>query len=164
MKAFVMAMVFSTSAHVALAEVTRTRIQNAEVIVFDAVCTPVSASEGYLTVNMQMRFGNLFVQGDFFSYSEASSTKDSKNWHLILLGECQKTQAELSQRAGRKIALSGQYFEDPYDAYEVIWSTCREHPRDGGTYRCEKGTRKVTRYRRETVLNVGSFCLLNRND
>ncbi|MBK9324371.1 MAG: hypothetical protein IPM97_15710 [Bdellovibrionaceae bacterium] len=164
MKAILIAAAISINAQVAFADISRTPIQNAEVIVFDATCTSASATEGYLTINMQMRAGNLFVRGNFFSYSEASSTKESKNWHLIPLSDCRKTQADLTQQAGRKIALSGQYFEQAYDAYEDIWGTCREHPMIGGTYPCKRGTRKVTKYHSETVLNVGPFYILNRND
>lgn len=165
MKAILIAAAISISAQVALADTTRTPIQNAEVVVFDATCTSTSASEGYLTVNMQMSSGSLFVRGNFFSYSEASLAKDAKNWHLIPLSDCQKAQVDLSQQAGRKIAFSGQYFEQAYDAYEDIWGTCREHPRaGGGTYPCKRGTRKVTKYHRETVLNIGPFYILNKND
>jgi hypothetical protein len=164
MKTILLTIAILISAQAALADIIKKPIHNAEVVVFDAICTPTSSSEGYLTVSLQMTSEKLFIRGTFYSHSESSTAKDPKNWHLIPLKDCQDTQSELSQQAGRKIFLSGQYFEQAYDAYEDVWGTCREHPlAGGGTYPCIRGTRKVTKYDRETVLSVGTFNILNKN-
>ncbi len=162
----IMTIAMLISAQVALADINRKPIRDAEVVVFDATCTPTSKAQGYLLVSLQMSSGELFVRGDFYSYSEAASKKDPKNWHLIPLKDCQDTKNKLSRQAGRKIKLSGQYFEEAYKDYEDVWSTCREHHFEGGgTYPCKRGeTREVTKYNRETVLKIGTFHIVNRND
>lgn len=122
----------------ALANITKIPIQNAEVIVFDAICTPTSESEGYLMVNLQLNSKDLIVNGKFFSFSESSSANDSKKWYLISLNKCQKAQLYLSKQAGRKLFLKGYFIEEAQDAYEVVWGKCRNHPLEGiGSYPCK---------------------------
>ena len=165
MKSVLLLLSILVGSQTAFAEITTKPIQDAEVVAFDALCTPTSASEGSLTVNMQVSSGNLFVRGNFFSFSRASAEKDQKNWNLVPLKDCQNAQSYFSRQAGRKIALSGQHFEQPYDAYEEVWGACREHPMVGrGTYPCKRGTRKVIKYHRETVLNFGTFQIVNINN
>lgn len=158
---------FWSFAQPALAEITRRPITDAEVIVFDAVCTPVTQVDGYLKVDLQAdkTADSLFVRGTFYSYSEASSMRDPQKWHLIPIAECRELQSELTQNVGRRILLNGQTFERAYEAYEDVWGTCREHPRaGGGTYPCKKGTRKVTKIDREVVLDLGGTYILNKNN
>lgn len=150
----------------ALAEIKRKPIKDAEVVVFDATCTPTSTSEGYLQVDLQGEkpADSFYVRGTFYSYSETSSKRDPKNWHLIPLQECRDLQATLSRQVGRPVFLSGQLFERAYETYEDVWGTCRNHPMEGGTRPCKKGTRKVTKVDREVVLDLGGTYILNKNN
>lgn len=172
MKTIVITIAMLIGAQVATADIIKTPIHNAEVIIFDATCTAKSTAEGYLTVSLQMTTNELFIRGEFYSYSAASAAKDPKNGHLISLKDCQNAQSDLRQKAGRHLTFSGQSFVQAYEVLEDIWGTCREHPlAGGGTYDCKKGTRKVTKVDRETELNiefnaefnVGSITIFNKN-
>lgn len=162
MKFNILLSVFLINSQAAFAEMTRSPIKNAEVFVFDAICTPTSDTEGYLTLNMRMNAKQRYIQGNFLSYSETSSAKDPINWKIISLSDCQKTQMDLLQQVGKKIILNGHYFEQGFDSYEDIIGTCKII-RTGELFPCKKGTRKIKKYKYEAVLNLGPFYILYKN-
>lgn len=164
MKSILAATVLLISTQAASAAVSKTIIRNAEVIVFDAICTPKSASEGILKVNLQMRSDDLHVQGSFYSHSPSSAAQGNRDWRLISLQSCQRAQMDLVQQAGRKLSFSGQYLEESHETSEPVWGTCKESPRLGGTFPCQRGFRQVTKYHRESVLDIGGINIININD
>lgn len=151
------------SGRIALADITERPIENAEVIVFNAACAPVSVSEGQLTVSLQARSGDLFVKGEFYGYS--TTTAAELNDRRIPIEDCQNVQADLSQQAGRTISLKGQYTEQAYKALVNVWGTCQAHRRaGGGSYPCKSGTRYITKYKRMTTLELGAVNIVNLNE
>ncbi|WP_413288161.1 hypothetical protein [Bdellovibrio sp. HCB337] len=138
------------------------KIQDAEVFIFDATCTPTSAAEGFLTVQLRAQKESIsfYASGGFHSYNEALRNTD--RWSLLPLQHCHEVASQLALLAGRKLVGSGEVYLESYQTTEDVIGKCRAHPLDGGgTFPCKKGTRPVTKYKREVVLNVSGINLIS---
>ncbi len=164
MKAILTAAILITSAATAFADFKQKPISDAEVVVFDAICTATSPREGFLKVELQLESAELSMRGNFFSSAKAPAQTDPENEVSIPLQECQQVRDLLLQNVGRKIHLRGQYSERSHTIYVDIQGHCGGSPRLRETYPCVIGTRPVIKKDREVTLNAGGIPILNKNN
>jgi len=149
----------------ARAEIAHETLQNAEAVVFDATCTPISATEGYLSVNLKVEQAAVAVsvRGSFYSYTESLRTTD--RWAIMPLEACNGAATQLASQAGRRLVVNGDFYQKSFEEMEDVYGMCRESPKFGRrTYRCKTGQKPVTKYYHEIVLKVDGLTLFNNNN